>query len=339
MSNNSTKILFFITLISGITIVISSNSWLSAWMGLEINLLSFIPIMSSHDNIYTSESSLKYFITQALASVTLLFSIALLMMMETMIQEHFPELITSILLTPLLLKSGSAPFHWWFPSVMEGLSWHNCIILMTIQKISPLVLISYLWNTSMFSSFIIMTSVIIGSISGLNQTSIRKIMTYSSINHLGWMLTAMLLGENYWLMYLLIYSTMTTTIILIINPYQMSLINQTYMLDNKNPIMKFLLFTSLLSLGGLPPFTGFFPKWIIIQAMTDNQMFWLILIMVMMSLITLYYYLQLSYAAFLLNHSMPTWNIQSTNKKLMPTILFTMSTMGLLLSTSISHLF
>nr|WGO57795.1 NADH dehydrogenase subunit 2 [Sigmella schenklingi biguttata] len=339
MSNNSTKILFFITLISGITIVISSNSWLSAWMGLEINLLSFIPIMSSHDNIYTSESSLKYFITQALASVTLLFSIALLMMMETMIQSHFPELISSILLTPLLLKSGSAPLHWWFPSVMEGLSWQNCIILMTIQKISPLVLISYLWNISMFSSFIIMTSIIIGSISGLNQTSIRKIMTYSSINHLGWMLTAMLLGENYWLMYLMIYSMMTTTIILIISPYQISLINQTFMLDNKNPTMKFLLFMSLLSLGGLPPFTGFFPKWIIIQAMMDSQMFWLILVMVMMSLITLYYYLQLSYSAFLLNHSKPSWNTQKMNKKMMPTILFTTSTMGLLMSTTISHLY
>nr|YP_010946960.1 NADH dehydrogenase subunit 2 [Sigmella normalis]WGO57717.1 NADH dehydrogenase subunit 2 [Sigmella normalis] len=339
MSNNSTKILFLITLISGITIVISSNSWLSAWMGLEINLLSFIPIMSSHDNIYTSESSLKYFIIQALASVTLLFSIMLLMMTETLMQKYPSEVTTSVLLTPLLLKSGSAPLHWWFPSVMEGLSWQNCVILMTIQKISPLVLISYLWNISVFSMSIIMMSIVIGSISGLNQTSIRKIMTYSSINHMGWMLAAMLLGENYWLMYLLIYSLMTTTIILIINPFQISLINQTFMLDNKNPIMKFLLFTSLLSLGGLPPFTGFFPKWIIIQTMMDNQMFWLTLIMVVMSLITLYYYLQLSYSAFLLNHSKPSWNTWMMNKKMLPTILFTASTMGLLLSTSISLLY
>nr|YP_010946947.1 NADH dehydrogenase subunit 2 [Sigmella ectobioides]WGO57704.1 NADH dehydrogenase subunit 2 [Sigmella ectobioides] len=338
MSNNSTKILFLMTMISGILIVISSNSWLSAWMGLEINLLSFIPIMSSHDNIYTSESSLKYFIIQALASTTLLFLVLLSMTTEMLNPLYTSTLTSSAILTPLLLKTGAAPLHWWFPSVMEGLSWQNCIILMTIQKLSPMTLISYLWTTSTFSIIIIITSITIGSISGLNQTSIRKIMTYSSINHMGWMLTAMLLGDNYWLMYLLIYSMMTLTVIMVIYPSQISFINQTFLLDNKNPIMKFLLFTSLLSLGGLPPFTGFFPKWVIIQNTLDNKMIILITMMVMMSLITLYYYLQLSYSAFLMNYSNPSWNIQKMYKNT-SAILFTTTTMGLILSTTISYIY
>nr|WGO58159.1 NADH dehydrogenase subunit 2 [Scalida pyrrhocephala] len=338
MSNNSTKILFLTTMISGILIVVSSNSWLSAWMGLEINLLSFIPIMSSHDNIYTSESSLKYFIIQALASTTLLFSVLMSMLTEIMNLMYLPVLTNSVILTPLLLKMGVAPLHWWFPNVMEGLSWQNCIILMTVQKLSPLVLISYLWTTSIFSIVIIMTSITIGSISGLNQTSIRKIMTYSSINHMGWMLTAMLMGDNYWFLYLLIYSIMTMTVIMTIYPSQISLINQTFLLDNKNPIMKFLMFMSLLSLGGLPPFTGFFPKWIIIQNTLDNKMIPLITMMVIMSLITLYYYLQLSYSAFLMNYSTPSWNVQKMYKNT-PMLLFSMTALGLIMSTSISYIY
>nr|YP_010946401.1 NADH dehydrogenase subunit 2 [Haplosymploce aurantiaca]WGO57119.1 NADH dehydrogenase subunit 2 [Haplosymploce aurantiaca] len=336
MSNNSTKILFFLTLISGVMITISSNSWLGAWMGLEINLLSFIPIMSKHDNIFTTEASLKYFLVQALASAILLF----LIISKTMIDEMFSmfnnNLSSMILTTPLLLKGGAAPFHWWFPSVMEGLSWSNCFILMTIQKIAPLILISYSIKTSTFMMTIIITSIVVGAIGGYNQISIRKILTYSSINHMGWMLSAMLLGENFWLMYFLIYSILTLTIISIINPFQVSFINQTFLMNNDHPIMKFLLFTSLLSLGGLPPFLGFLPKWIIIQTMVNNGMIFLITIMVVMSLITLYYYLRISYSSFMILHSEPSWNIKTHKYShvMSTTILLSMtSLLGLIMCT------
>nr|YP_010946531.1 NADH dehydrogenase subunit 2 [Episymploce torchaceus]WGO57249.1 NADH dehydrogenase subunit 2 [Episymploce torchaceus] len=329
MSNNSTKILFLTTLISGIMITISSNSWLGAWMGLEINLLSFIPVMSSNENIFTTEASLKYFLVQALASSILLFFIISKTILEDMFSLINSVSSSMIMTTPLLLKGGAAPFHWWFPSVMEGLNWSNCFILMTLQKIAPLILISYSLKLSMFYTTIIVLSVVVGSIGGYNQISIRKILTYSSINHMGWMLAAMLLGENFWLMYFLIYSILTLTIISIISPFNISFINQTFLLNNDNPIMKFLLFTSLLSLGGLPPFLGFLPKWLIIQSMIINKMSFIVTIMVVLSLITLYYYLRISYSSFMILHSEPSWNIQMHSNKLMM-ITLTLSSVSLL---------
>nr|YP_010946505.1 NADH dehydrogenase subunit 2 [Episymploce cheni]WGO57223.1 NADH dehydrogenase subunit 2 [Episymploce cheni] len=337
MSNNSTKILFLTTLVSGIMITISSNSWLGAWMGLEINLLSFIPVMSSNENIFTTEASLKYFLVQALASSVLLFLIISKTMLEDMFSLFNSTTSSMIMTTPLLLKGGAAPFHWWFPSVMEGLSWSNCLILMTLQKIAPLILISYSLKLSTFYTTIIITSIMVGSIGGYNQISIRKILTYSSINHMGWMLAAMLLGENLWLMYFVIYSFLTLTIISIISPFKISFINQTFLFNNDNPVMKFLLFTSLLSLGGLPPFLGFLPKWLIIQSMINNNMAFIVTIMVVLSLITLYYYLRISYSSFIILHSEPSWNLKMHKNKSMISMLSLsyISLLGLIMCSAV----
>nr|YP_010620915.1 NADH dehydrogenase subunit 2 [Archiblatta hoeveni]WAX39246.1 NADH dehydrogenase subunit 2 [Archiblatta hoeveni] len=343
MTNHSTKILLLLTLVSGMLISVSSNSWLGAWMGLEINMLSFIPLMVNNKNIYTTEASMKYFIVQALASLTLLF----LIISKSVIEEFYwftnNILMTTMMInTPLLLKCGAAPFHWWFPSIMEGLSLNNCLILMTMQKISPLMLISYSLSMNTFILFIILLSVMIGSIGGLNQISIRKILTYSSINHMGWMLAAMMIGESLWLIYFLIYSMLVMTIISIIKMYQISFINQTFLTMNEMPMQKILMFTSLLSLGGLPPFLGFLPKWLVIQLMINNKMSFIITIMVTMSLMTLYYYLRLAYASFMILYTEPKWNIQlnQNNKIIMYVmILASISMMGLLLCTLTINVF
>nr|AVN67593.1 NADH dehydrogenase subunit 2 [Anallacta methanoides] len=300
--------LFSTTLISGIVITISSNSWLGAWMGLEINLLSFIPIMSNSNNILTTEASLKYFLIQTLSSVVLLFNIIMNSMMTHSFLMMNSSLSFMIMMFPLLMKSGIAPFHWWFPKVMEGLSWNNCLTLMTVQKLSPLILISYIIKPTMFLNFIVIMSTIIGSIGGFNQISMRKILTYSSINHLGWVLSAMTISENMWMMYFTIYSFMTMSIIMIVKPYQVSFINQILFLENDKPMIKSAILLLILSLGGLPPFMGFFPKWMIIQSLSSNNMIMMIMVMVVTSLITLFYYLRICYSSFMILHSETPWN-------------------------------
>nr|AVN67766.1 NADH dehydrogenase subunit 2 [Periplaneta australasiae] len=334
--------LLLMTLVSGMLISVSSNSWLGAWIGLEINLLSFIPLMSTNKNMYTTEASMKYFIVQALASSTLLFLIISKSLIEELYMMFSNNYMTAMIInTPLLLKGGAAPFHWWFPSIMEGLSWSNCFILMTIQKIAPLMLISYSLNMGMFMWIIILMSVTIGSIGGLNQISIRKILTYSSINHMGWMLAAMNIGENMWIIYFLIYSMLTLTIVLIVSSYQISFVNQTFLMGNNMSTVKFLMFTTLLSLGGLPPFMGFLPKWIIIQYMIINNMNFIISLMVIMSLVTLYYYLRICYASFMILYVETKWNIQFHSNKIIPIgmILSSISMFGLILSTLVINIF
>nr|URX53915.1 NADH dehydrogenase subunit 2 [Allotermes sp.] len=339
MPNNPTKILLSTTLIGGILISISSNSWLGAWMGLEINLMSFIPLMSSQENIFTTEASLKYFIIQALASSVLLF----LVVMKALISPNLStglSIYEHVIMVPLLLKMGAAPLHWWFPSVMEGLSWTNCLLMMTVQKAAPMMLTSYLMSIDLPTMMIILTSVVIGSVGGMNQTSIRKILTYSSINHTGWMLMALLGGSNLWALYFLVYSLLTTTVTTITKLFNISFINQT-MTFNGEKMIKYMMFTSLLSLGGLPPFIGFLPKWTVIQMMIMNELNFIMTLMVVMSLATLYYYLRMCYSSFMILHEDTKWGVQINKGSMIITysmILSSMSAMGLIVCTTLVNI-
>nr|AQP28865.1 NADH dehydrogenase subunit 2 [Mirocapritermes sp. 2 TB-2017] len=342
MPSNSTKILLLITLVGGMLVSISSNSWLGAWMGLEINLMSFIPLMSNVKNMYNTEASLKYFIVQVLASATLLFLVVMKTLTEDLFTFELNSYTPMIICTPLLLKSGAAPFHWWFPGVMEGLSWENCALLMTVQKAAPLMLMSYIIEINMFTLSIILMSTIVGSIGGLNQTSMRKILTYSSINHTGWMLIALTTSENLWMVYFMIYSTLALTVVSAIKLSGVSFINQTMMTNKETSLTKFMMFTSLLSLGGLPPFLGFLPKWIVIQAMITNNMAPLATIVVVTSLITLYYYLKISYSSFMILNTEPKWNLKSSKNKstknVSALILSSVSLMGMAVCTIMTNI-
>nr|QBF01193.1 NADH dehydrogenase subunit 2 [Stegana sp. 546 JL-2019] len=309
MFNNSSKILFMIIMMMGSLITITSNSWLGAWMGLEINLLSFIPLMSDNNNLMSTEASLKYFLTQAMASTVLLFAIILTMMMNNINYEINFSYMTMIILSSLLLKSGAAPFHFWFPNIMEGLSWMNCLLLMTWQKIAPLMLISHVnIKPLLFTSIIL--SVIIGSLGGLNQSSLRKLMAFSSINHLGWMLVALNSSETIWLIYFLMYTFLSFTLTFMFNNFKIFYFNQMFSMFFNSKILKFILFMNFLSLGGLPPFLGFLPKWLVIQQLSMENQYFMLMILMMSTLITLFFYLRICYSAFMLNYFENNWLVE-----------------------------
>nr|ASY98418.1 NADH dehydrogenase subunit 2 [Neodanuria bolauana] len=337
MPNNSIKILFLMTLISGMLISLSANSWMGAWMGLEINLLSFIPLLSSSKNMLSSEASLKYFLVQAIASSSLLF----LILIKSSTYEMFNLMKISswnnLIILPLLMKIASAPFHWWLPSVMEGLSWMNCFIILTIQKIAPFVLISYLIYNNTLPQFVIIISAIIGALGGLNQISLRKILSYSSINHISWMLVAMISSINLWILYFIIYTINIIQIISLMASSNISFISQTFNSLNNIKIIKFTIFISMLSLGGLPPFLGFFPKWIIIQFMTQNLMIFTSMILILCSLLTLFYYMRIMYTTFMISNSENIWSTLTYSTSMQKSIMFYLSIilMGLSICTII----
>nr|UFZ12852.1 NADH dehydrogenase subunit 2 [Chloroniella peringueyi] len=297
---NFSKSIFLIFLISGTLISISSNSWFGAWMGLEINLLCFIPLMSNTSNSISNESALKYFLVQALASSVLLFSIIMEAIHSGELSfELFPYFNQIMLNSALLLKLGAAPFHLWFPSVMESLDWINSLILMTWQKIAPLVLMSYSLNCK-FIYFISILCLLIGAIGGLNQTNLRTLMSYSSINHLGWILSSMMISESLWVIYFFFYSFLSFSVIYFFFYYKIYSFIQINSLFSSFPMIKFILFMNLLSMGGLPPFLGFLPKLLIIQNLIYNNSLFMIFCMVMTALITLFFYIRLSYSSFLI---------------------------------------
>ncbi|YP_010272003.1 NADH dehydrogenase subunit 2 (mitochondrion) [Drosophila suzukii] len=311
--------LFITIMIIGTLITVTSNSWLGAWMGLEINLLSFIPLLSDNNNLMSTEASLKYFLTQALASTVLLFSSILLMLKNNMNNEINESFTSMIIMSALLLKSGAAPFHFWFPNMMEGLTWMNALMLMTWQKIAPLMLISYL-NIKNLLLISVILSVVIGAIGGLNQTSLRKLMAFSSINHLGWMLSSLMISESIWLIYFLFYSFLSFILTFMFNIFKLFHLNQLFSWFVSSKILKFSLFMNFLSLGGLPPFLGFLPKWLVIQQLTLCNQYFLLTLMMMSTLITLFFYLRICYSAFMLNYFENNWvmemNMNSNNTNL-----------------------
>nr|ALO76129.1 NADH deshydrogenase subunit 2 [Scirtidae sp. GENSP02] len=338
--NNLYKMIFLTTLISGTLISISSFSWISTWMGLEINLMSFIPLINSKKNIYSSESSMKYFLVQALASSSFLFSVISLMILNSL--NEFSLINSSMILmmnSSLIMKMGAAPLHFWFPEVMNKMNWSQSIMLLTWQKIAPMVLITYTFLNNSFSYLIVIMSVTVGSIVGLNQTIMQKIMAYSSINHIGWMMSSLFFMENIWLIYFTIYSTITISLILIMKLFNIFSIKQLFQNMNNKSIIKFSFIINFLSLGGLPPFLGFLPKWIIIQNMINEKLIMMTMIMILMTIITLFFYLRITFSILMFTYSENNWKTnKKTPPKKLPMFINMISTLGLIFSTIIINI-
>lgn len=263
--------------------------------------------MINTNNLITTEAALKYFLNQVLASLVLLFLIIFIInnyifIFFNRIYSHFINLI----ICTILIKIGGAPFHFWLPQVIDKIRWTNNLILITIQKIAPIIILSYIINTR-FLIFIVIFNIIISAMSGFNQTSLRKIMAFSSINHIGWIFIGLIFNDALWLNYFIFYSIFSLAIVIIFKTFNLFYIKQTFSLKI-NYLQKILIFCSFLSLGGLPPFLGFFPKWIIIQFLVKFNIP-LLTVIVLCSLIILYFYLRICYSAFILYNYFNIWKI------------------------------
>lgn len=302
------KLIFILILILGTLLTISSNTWIRAWMGLEINLLSFIPLINDNNNIISNEACIKYFLIQAIASSTLLFS-SIILIIKFNFLNYFNEINFSsyIIIFSLLIKIGAAPFHFWFPRIIDGLNWFNRFILLTWQKIAPIIIISLLIINKIIIIRIIFSSIV--SIIGIfNQFSLRKIIAYSSINHLRWIIIAIIISKNLWFIYFFIYSIISILIIFIFNIIKIFYLNQLFF-NLKSNIIKLTIIINLLSLGGLPPFLGFLPKFLVIQFITFYNIYFLTILIIICRLIILYIYIKICYSSFLINSYENNWII------------------------------
>nr|YP_009538091.1 NADH dehydrogenase subunit 2 [Auzakia danava]AYN60873.1 NADH dehydrogenase subunit 2 [Auzakia danava] len=331
LMHNSNKMFFLFILFFSTLISISANSWIGCWIGLEINLLSFIPLMSSPQNLLNSEASLKYFLTQSIASINFLFAVLLnLFLMKNFFPHNFFSIIIN---SSMLMKMGSIPFHFWFPNIMEGLSWFNCFILMTWQKITPMIILSYYLNYN-FLYFIMIFNVLIGAIGSFNQSSLRKLMAFSSINNLGWMISSMIISENLWLIYFIFYSIFIFIMCFLFYMINIFFINQLFFF-NMNFLIKISIMINFLSLGGLPPFLGFFPKWLVINYLMNNNLFIISFIFIMSSLILLFVYFRIIYSSLLFFSFKLKWfKIFIKNNFLILILFFNfISLLGMIIST------
>nr|YP_010222733.1 NADH dehydrogenase subunit 2 [Sicyopus zosterophorus]BCG68369.1 NADH dehydrogenase subunit 2 [Sicyopus zosterophorus]BCG68382.1 NADH dehydrogenase subunit 2 [Sicyopus zosterophorus]BCG68395.1 NADH dehydrogenase subunit 2 [Sicyopus zosterophorus] len=292
-------VFLYLCLILGTTITISSSHWLLAWMGLEINTLAIIPLMAQNHHPRATEAATKYFLTQATAAATLLFASItnawLTGQWDIKLMTH--PIPTTMILLALSLKIGLAPLHTWLPEVLQGLDLLTGLILSTWQKLAPFSLLLQIPAYSQDLLILMgLASTLVGGWGGLNQTQLRKILAYSSIAHLGWMLIIIQFSPSLTLLALVTYLIMTTSTFLILNFNNSKNINALATSWAKAPLMTALTPLLLLSLGGLPPMTGFMPKWLILQELTKQQLPMTAVIAALTALLSLYFYLRLCYA-------------------------------------------
>ena len=292
-------------------------------MGLELNTAGFIPFILKDNLKGLRDSCVKYFLTQALASVFFLLRVVFLLILENASAFGY-----TLLLVSLLIKLGAAPFHSWLISLVESLDWLVLFILLTVQKINPLIILSNYNNKVDLVWIIVCLSVLVGSLGGLSQVRLRKIISLSSINHLGWLLAAINLNLKLLFLYFLSYILLLARLIRIfirVNVFQLTQLSSiNFSASNLN-----LVFLNLLSLGGLPPFFGFFPKWLVLENLASGNFFLVTLIIIISSLIVLYFYLRLTFSAFILKKL--TWGKNTIDSSLGsgPTFLNLLSLGGL----------
>nr|YP_010349772.1 NADH dehydrogenase subunit 2 [Cassianeura cassiae]UOH96514.1 NADH dehydrogenase subunit 2 [Cassianeura cassiae] len=295
MKMNLSKMFFLGFMIIGVMLCLCSNNWLFIWCGLELSLISFLPLMHSK-MILTSESSMKYFLVQSLSSSILILG---LMMMLT-IKLNYELLI----LMSLMIKMGVAPFHSWLLSLVEGLSNLPLILMFTLSKLPPLMIMSFL-NFSL--SMIISINLITGSLFGLNQSSLKKIIAYSSIFNIGLML--MSIKNNFvWLTYLIIYSFLLISLIILLDTMNTVYLNQMIMYEQfiSNKINSWFI---LLSMGGLPPLLGFSIKLMVIEFCVNNNLIFNLILMIFSSLLVMFYYTRLMYLSIMFISMISKWKL------------------------------
>nr|AHA81824.1 NADH dehydrogenase subunit 2 [Etheostoma spectabile pulchellum]AHA81891.1 NADH dehydrogenase subunit 2 [Etheostoma spectabile squamosum]AHA81825.1 NADH dehydrogenase subunit 2 [Etheostoma spectabile pulchellum]AHA81828.1 NADH dehydrogenase subunit 2 [Etheostoma spectabile pulchellum]AHA81892.1 NADH dehydrogenase subunit 2 [Etheostoma spectabile squamosum] len=283
----------------GTTVTFASSHWLLAWMGLEMNTLAIIPLMAQHHHPRAVEATTKYFLTQATAAAMILFASttnAWLTGQWDIQQMSHPLPITLVTLA-LALKIGLAPVHSWLPEVLQGLDLVTGLILSTWQKLAPFALLLQLQPAN--STILIalgLASTLVGGWGGLNQTQLRKILAYSSIAHLGWMILVLQFSPSLTLLTLLTYFVMTLSAFLVFKLNKSTSINMLATSWAKAPALTALAPLILLSLGGLPPLTGFMPKWLILQELAKQDLAPAATLAAMSALLSLYFYLRLTYA-------------------------------------------
>nr|ADT71436.1 NADH dehydrogenase subunit 2 [Harpactes ardens]AIF34266.1 NADH dehydrogenase subunit 2 [Harpactes ardens]AIF34276.1 NADH dehydrogenase subunit 2 [Harpactes ardens]AIF34277.1 NADH dehydrogenase subunit 2 [Harpactes ardens]AIF34293.1 NADH dehydrogenase subunit 2 [Harpactes ardens] len=293
------KLISILSLMIGTTITISSNHWVMAWTGLEINTLAIIPLISKSHHPRSIEASTKYFLVQAAASTTLLFS-SMTNAWATG-QWDITQLTnpTSCLLLTMAIatKLGLVPFHFWYPEVLQGTTMTTALLLSTLMKLPPITILfltSHSLNPTLLTSMAIISTAL-GGWMGLNQTQTRKILAFSSISHLGWMTIIIIYNPKLTLLTFYLYSLITSTVFLSFNTTNTLKLSTLMTSWTKVPMLNATLLLTLLSLAGLPPMTGFMPKWFIIQELTKQDMTPSATLIAMLSLLSLFFYLRLTY--------------------------------------------
>nr|YP_010118104.1 NADH dehydrogenase subunit 2 [Sogatella kolophon]QPN54198.1 NADH dehydrogenase subunit 2 [Sogatella kolophon] len=279
MKLNMSKMIFVMVILLSSLISLSVNNWFTIWIFMETSLFMFIPLMSKNK---VNDQSMKYFIIQSMSSYIFLFSI----MWNSIKQNNWNSMLT---LTSLMIKIGMPPFHVWKPDIMKSLKWTECMLLTTLIKIPPMILINKMICMYLLILPLLIT-LIVGSLSGFNQLNLKKMMAYSSIFNISWMTSSFMTSKKAMIMFLSMYSFLNISAMLFFKANNLMFVNQISLINLKK---KMIVNLNLLSISGLPPLTGFYPKWIILNELVKSSIL-LTSTMILSSILSIFIYMQIN---------------------------------------------
>lgn len=288
------------TIIIGVIITVCSNNWMSMWIGLEISLISFIPFLYNKKRA-RSESIIKYFIIQSVASIIFLFRVIYILIGVSIINEI-------IITIAILIKLGSAPFHNWILIIIEYIDYLVIFVILTILKAPPLSIL-YQIDTGILTVPIVLR-IIVRSVSCINQSSVRKTLAFSSIYNISLILTS-INKFNVTITFLMIYIAIIAIFTVIVSIIKINFINQITF-NEFNTWIKINLWIRILSLGGFPITIGFISKILILQNIIFNKEVTIIAILVITSLLVIIFYTRLAFTSILNFYTFKKWTLTKT---------------------------
>jgi NADH-quinone oxidoreductase subunit N len=318
----------------GQMVMISGNNVLIIYLGLELMSLALYALVALRRNhVASTEAAMKYFVLGALASGFLLYGISMLYgATETLDLSEIASVSSSVTSNKTILvfalvfivaglgfKLGAAPFHMWVPDVYQGSPTAVTLLLGAAPKFAAFAICFRLLVEGLFSQVVdwqqmllvlSILSMAVGNIAALAQTNLKRMLAYSTISHMGFMLLGLLSGVSdgyvhlapsayasamFYIVTYVLTTLGTFGIILLLarqSGFESEQIDDLKGLNKRNPWFAFVMLMLMFSLAGIPPFMGFYAKFSVIQAVLGAGHIWLAIAAVFFSLIGAFYYLR-----------------------------------------------
>ena len=310
----------------GIMIMISANSLLTLYLGLEVLALSQYTLVAfNRDSAVSAESAMKYFVLGAIASGTLLYGISLLYGLSGTLEldklaQHFAEpgalnvpalLALAFVIVGVAFKFGAVPFHMWVPDVYQGAPTPVTLYIGSAPEIATFALtwrilvegLGALHGPGWQDMLIVLSalSLGLGNIVAIAQTNIKRMLAYSTISHVGFILMGFVSGDQagvsaamyYTLAYVLMAAAAFGMVILLSRRgFDAERIEDFRGLNARSPWFALMMLMVMFSLAGVPPFMGFYAKLVVLGAAVNAGFVWLAALGVLFSVIGAYYYLR-----------------------------------------------
>jgi NADH-quinone oxidoreductase subunit N len=309
----------------GIMLLISANSLVMVYLGLElISLSSYALVAFDRESPRASEAAMKYFVLGSMASGMLLYGMSMIYgATGTMDLQAIAESIQRsgaddtllvfgmvFVIVGLAFKLGVVPFHMWIPDVYEGAPAATTLFISSVPKMAAFAMAIRLLQTglgdlqgdwSQMLAILAVLSIVLGNLAAIAQSNIKRMLAYSTISHMGFVLLGLLPGTpqgfGAGMFYVIVYSLMSAAafgmvIVLSARGVEAEHLDDFKGLNQRNSWYAAIMAMVMFSMAGVPVFVGFFAKWLVIKAALDAGLVWLAIVAVVFSVVGAFYYLR-----------------------------------------------